>query len=302
MGQIIVTASSFVLVILLSYILKRIQIFRSEDAKFLGSLLINVNLPCVIISGFRDFEYDTSLLGAIILALGLSFLAIGVGFFVSKGKDTNSQILHMMGSSGYNIGIFTIPFVASFLNSQALIATLMFDIGNAVMVFGTTASVTTAIVNHDTRNPLPALLKKLFTTVPFVVYILMILCTTFGISLPSGIYVFTDMGSEATAFLAMVMIGLLIEFHVKLDDFKAVSSVVVTRYVFATVVSMLIYFVLPFDIEVRKALIICCFSPLSTASTVFAERMGCKSTLVGVFSSLSIMISMTIIIGIVILL
>lgn len=301
MNYIITTASSFVILIILSFFLKHIGILKVEDKVFLGNILMFVNLPCVIISGFKDFEYDNSLLTAIFLAIGVSLISIAIGFVLSLKKTDEEKTLHMMTCSGYNIGIFTIPFVSSFLSSSALVCTLMFDMGNAIMVFGTTAAITSAIVFKKKENPIPALLKRMFKTIPFVTYILMLILLAFNITLPDFVYSVTDLGSNSTAYLAMIMIGIMIEFKIDKSEIRTVVSAIIARYALALVASFFVYS-LSFDIEIRKAIIIALFSPFSTASVVLTQKLGCKYSSVGMFSSLSIIISMVAIIGIVILL
>lgn len=301
MGDILAKSLGFILIIITAYTLKQFGVIKLEDKKFLGTMILTVNLPCVIISGFQDFQYDTSLVVAVILALVANFIGIAIGYVISLKKDKETRILFMMGTSGYNIGIFVIPFVSSFLSSAAVVCSLMFDIGNAIIVFGTSAAITSAVVNNQKSNPIPAILKKLFTTVPFITYIVMIAVVSLNITLPSRLYIMTDIGANATAFLAMFMIGVMLEFNIKKDDFKSAISVIITRYLYSAIVSVFIY-MLPFDLEIRKALIIAVFSPLSTAGVVFTEKIGCKSSLVGVFGTLNIICSMIAIIGIVIFL
>lgn len=298
--DILITAFGFILIIAVSYFLKEKGIFKTEYKVFLGNVLLNINLPCVIISGFKTFEYDNSLIMVIVLGIVISLFAILVGFIVSYKKEKPDKVLHMMTCAGYNIGIFTIPFVSSFLSSSALICTLMFDMGNAIMVFGTTSAITTAIVYKKKQNPIPAILKKLFTTIPFVTYLVVILTIALNIKIPSAVYKVTDIGSNMTAFLAMVMIGIMLELKIDVNDVKSVVSAILVRYLFATVMSLLIFSLSPFEYELKKALAIAIFSPLSTASLVFSQKAGCKGTTLGAFSSLSIIISMIVLIGIVV--
>lgn len=300
MQDIIFTACGFIVIILLSYFLKQIGMFKVDDKKFLGTILINVNLPCVIINGFSDFNFDISLILAIFLCMGISVFSIFVGYFVSRKKDKDVQILHMMSGCGYNIGIFTIPFVSSFLSSTAVVCALMFDIGNAVFVFGTTAAITSIIVNKDKSNPIPAILKKLFTTVPFIVYIVMAFVIALNITLPDIVFSVTDLGANSTSFLAMVMIGIMLEFNIKKEDLKVVSSAILVRYGVSALASVLIFLLPMFDLELKKALMITVFSPLSTASVVFTQKLGCKASLVGAVSSLTIIISIIAIVSIII--
>lgn len=300
MGDILSTAASFIFLIALSYFLKRKGIFKSEDKRFLSGILINICLPCVIINGFSDFNFDLSLFTAVFLCIVISSSAAFVAYLVSRKKERDITVLHMMSSTGYNIGIFTIPFVSSFLSSTAVVCTLMFDMGNAIFVFGTLAAMTSFAVDKETSNPIPALLKRLFTTVPFLVYFIMLAILALDITLPNIFYTFVDLGANSTSFLAMILIGIMLEFHFKKEEIKEIISALVVRYSISFISSIVIFMSPIFDHEIKKALMIALFSPISTASVVFLQRLKCKSSLVGAVSSLSIMISIVIIISIVI--
>lgn len=291
MQEIITTAFSFIIIILLTYFLKKIGMFKPEDKKFLSAILLNVNLPCVIINGFSDFTYDNSLILAIFLCLGISVVSIFSGYIISKNKPKEVTALYMMTSSGYNIGIFTIPFVSSFLSSTAVVCALMFDVGNAIWVFGTAAAITSAVVNKNKSNPIPAILKKLFTTVPFLSYIFMMFILLLNIQLPDIVFAVTDLGANSTSFLAMVLIGIMIEFNIDKTELREVLSVIGLRYSISILGCVLIFFLPMFDIELKKALMIAALSPLSTSSIVFSQKLGCKASSVGAVSSLSIIFS-----------
>lgn len=302
MGDIIVTALGFVIIILVSYLFKKFGIFKADDRKFLSNMLININLPCVIINGFKDFQFEPAFGIAIALGLIINLVAVAVGYFVSMKKEDDAKKLQMMTCGGYNIGIFTVPFVSSFLSSTAVVSALMFDIGNAIVVFGTSAAIVTALVNKEKTNPVPAILKKIGTTPAFILYGVMIVVSIVGIQLPEPVFTIAAMGSESTAFLAMVLIGIMLEFKMEKSEIKFILSSLITRYTFSIIMAVLIYMFLPFDLEIRKALVISVFAPLATAGVVFASKIGCKPSHLGVFSSFSIVISMISIIAIVIFL
>lgn len=302
MSEIQSTAISFVVLILLSNILKQRGVLKVEDKNFLGSILINICLPCVIINGFRGFQYDSSLFFAIFLCMGISIFALILGYAVTRKQGRDSKIVHMMTSCGYNIGIFTVPFVSSFLSPVAVVSTLMFDIGNAIFVFGLLAAVTSYVVDHDTRNPIPALLKKLFSTPPFIVYMIMLICIAGNITLPEGFYTFVELGASGTSFLAMVLIGIMIDIEIDRSERKEILSAIVLRYSVSAMSVLIIYMLPMYDMEVKKALMIAAVSPVSTASVVLAQKLNCKSTLIGAVSSLSIVISIVAIMSIVLFL
>lgn len=294
MGEILIKSVGFVLFILLAYFLKQRGMLKKEDKRLLGALLINVNLPCVVISGFRGFEYSSAFIIVLVLSFCVCGIGVGLGYLASRKKDNETIALHMLHASGYNIGTFTLPLVSVFLSKTAVLSVMMFDISNAIMVFGIIFAVTSAVVTKEKQNPLPLILKYLTSSVPFLTYIAMILSIALKITFPSELYVITDIGASATSFLSMIMIGVMLEFNMKKEDLKQISSAIFVRYAYSLVVAVSIFF-MPFDEEIKKALIICVFSPTSTLNIVFSEKLNCKPSLIGAFSSLNIVISMTII-------
>ena len=123
-------AAGLALIILAGYTLKRLGIFRTEDAKVISRVVINLTLPAAFITGFRDFKFETEYLIVIIIALICNFLLLGIGFLLTKGKDIPTRALYAMNLSSYNIGTFVLPFAQSFLPARAIVGVSMFDAGN----------------------------------------------------------------------------------------------------------------------------------------------------------------------------
>lgn len=294
MGEILVKSVGFVFFIILAYFLKKRGMLKKEDKQLLGALLINVNLPCVVISSFRGFEYSHSLIIVLIMSFFICLIGIFLGYFVSRKKDRETIAFHMMNTTGYNIGTFTLPLVSVFLSQTAVLSVMIFDISNAIMVFGGIFAISSAVVNGEKKNPIPLIFKYLTSSIPFMTYMAMIVAVSFNIVFPDELYVITDIASSSTSFLSMIMIGVMLEFDMKKEDLLQISSALFARYGYSIAVSICIFF-MPFEPEIIKALIISMFSPTSTLNIVFSEKLNCKASLIGAFSSLNIIISMTVI-------
>lgn len=298
MASILTTASGFFLMIFIGYIMKKKNIIQLQDKDFIGKILLNVCLPSVIIMSFQTFEFDFSM----IVALGIGMLAnlggIFVGYLLSRKKSKEDQALFMVLAAGYNIGIFTIPFVSSFFEASAVMAVLMFDVGNAIFVMGTSAAVISAVLNNEKGNPFPAIAKKMSKSPTILTYVVMFALIGAGIELPEALFTIVDIPSRATSFLAMIMVGIMIEFNIEKTEKNELIRLLCLRYGYAFFLSFLLFVFLPFDIEVRKALLIGVLSPMSTASMVFAQTLGCKPSLVGGAGTFSILLSMIFIVSV----
>lgn len=298
MKSILTTASGFFIVIFLGFIMKKRGIISLKDKDFIGVILLNVCLPCVIILSFETFIFDISMIIALLIGMAANLSGIFVGYLLSRNKSKEDKALFMVLTSGYNIGIFTIPFVSQFFTSSAVLAVLMFDVGNAVFVMGTSAAIISAVINQEKGNPLPLIYKKMSTSPTILTYVFMFTVIALGIEFPKELFTIASIPANATSFLAMIMVGILLEFNIEKSEKTELVRLLCLRYGFAFFLSFLMFYGLPFSLEIKKALMIGVLSPMSTASMVFAQTLGCKPSLVGGAGTFSILFSMIFIVGV----
>ena len=72
----------------------------------------------------------------------------------------------------------------------------------------------------------------------------------------------------------MLMIGLLFRVELKRSYFLSIFKLVGLRHLFSFVMSLIYYFVLPFDLAVRQALVLVSFGPMSVVASVFTGKCG----------------------------
>ena len=102
--------------------------------------------------------------------------------------------------------------------------------------------------------------------------------------------------------LAMLMIG--VGFKLELSDKKQVGTIaklLTIRYSLAAIFSVLFYFVLPFELEVRQALVILAFSPIGSAVPGFTGEMKGDVGLSSALNSMTMVISIVIIVTLLLL-
>lgn len=301
MEDILITAAGFFIMIFIGYVLKKRGIIELKDKDFIGKILLNVCLPCVIIMSFQDFAFDISMVVALVIGMAVNLGGIFVGYLLSRNKSKEDKALFMVLTSGYNIGIFTIPFVSSFFTGAAVLAVLMFDVGNAIFVMGTSAAIISAVINNEKGNPFPTIAKKMMQSPTILTYIAMFAWVLTGLDFPAALFTIADLPSRATSFLAMIMVGIMLEFNIQKSERTELVRLLCLRYGYAFLLSFVLFSFLPFDIEVKKALMIGTLSPMSTASMVFAQTLGCKPSLVGGAGTFSILFSMIFIVSVSIL-
>ena len=217
-------ALSFLLILFLSYYLKKKGFFSPEDYSIVSKITLNITLPAAVITSFANFQKDSTLFLMVALGLGINLLLILLAGIFSAKKARNTRIYHMLSLPGFNIGTFSMPFVHSFLGSYGVIATCMFDTGNAIISSGGSYAITCAVVGNQCGEKLGIadILKKLFRSVPFDIYIIMLGLSLMNFHLPDFMSTVLSTTASANGFMAMVMLGLMLDLHIEKQNLKDV--------------------------------------------------------------------------------
>ena len=296
MLDVLLKAAGFVLAIALAYTLKRVGFFGPKDYQIVSKVVLNVTLPAAVIMSFASFTMDNRLLFVVLLGLGCNLVAILAGRFLAGRRQGAERAFFMINTSGYNIGCFTLPYVQSFLGSFGVVVTCMFDVGNAVMCTGGTYALVSATTGvGEDKTTVKGTVKKLLSSVPFDIYMLMLLLAVAGVRIPQALVtVATPIGS-ANGFMAMFMIGLM--FDIKLDraHLGMVAKILGARYALAAGFAALFYFCMPFPLEIRQVLAILVFAPVGSLAPIFTEKCKGDPAVSSMTGSLSIVISIVII-------
>lgn len=290
METILVKAAGLALMIFAGYGLKRLGVFRTEDAKVISRIVVHLTLPAALITGFRTFHFDASYLALIVIALVSNFALLGVGLRRTRGGDLATRGLYALNVSSYNIGCFVLPFVQSFLPPEALVGVSMFDAGNCPVNSGVAYAIVSARSSGQ-RVRLGFVLDKLVHSVPFMTYLTLMVLSILGITLPEPVYQVASTVGGANTFLAMVMIGMLFEVRVEREDRRLILEILTVRYGCSLAMAALVW-VLPLPLLIRQVSVLAMMAPIPSVTMVYCEKCGCKPSLYGVLNSLSIAVSL----------
>lgn len=293
MLDILIRAGSFIGIIVLGYVLKKIGFFKDEDFTILSRITIRITLPATIVTSFAGKEIDPSMLSLTFLAIGCGLIYVAIGYVINRNHSKEQQAFEMLNLPGYNIGTFVIPFAQSFLGSLGVIAVSLFDTGNAVICLGGAFSLA-AMVKDGSGFSIKRILKALSKSVPFVFYIVMLTLNLLKIQIPEFVVSFAGTIGNANAFMAMLMIGVGFKLGGEKSQIKTIVKLLLIRYGFATIFALIFYFVLPFDLEVRQALVILAYSPIGSAVPGFTGELKGDVGLSSALNSIAMVISIAI--------
>lgn len=288
----VVVLQSFILfwMIVLGFITKRVGLLNKSDGNILGRIVMNITLPAVIIINLARLTLQKDLVFLVFLGLFWTVGQLLLTYFLVKQKEKLLKLFYLYGTSGFNIGNFTIPFIQSTI-PIGLPLVLMFDIGNSVMLSGGTKIVVDQMVSDQKQLNIKKILKQLFTSVPFVCYVIMLTLKLASIELPESILGFVNPIANANIFLSMFMIGLFMELRLPKTMVAEVLRVLFIRFGIGLLIAMTLYF-LPIQNLTKMVLSLLAFSPIPLFSIMLAVQDGVKEEWMGVSASISFLISL----------
>lgn len=293
MTDILIRAGSFVAIIILGYVLRRCGIFKESDFGVLSKVVLKITFPAAVITSFAGRQIEPALLSLSLIALMCGVIYMLIAALVNSRDSREQRAFDILNLPGYNIGNFTMPFVQSFLGPTGVIATGIFDMGNAVITLGGAFGVASA-VKSGTRFSFTRILKALSHSVPFITYIVMLLLNLLHISLPKPITEFAGIVGSANPFLAMFMIGVGFKLGGQKGQYGKILRLLALRYGMAVVIALIFWFVLPFELEIRQALVILAFSPIGAAVPPFTAELKGDVGLSSAINSMAIVCSIVI--------
>ena len=295
MQDILIKAGCYIAIIVLGYALRQKGFFGPEAFGVLSKILMKITLPCAVIASNAGKSIDSSMLTIVLLSFGAGVVYMILGSIIYRNKGKDAQAFGILNIPGYNIGTFAMPFTQNFLGPMGNITTSIFDMGNALICLGGAYGVA-ASVKEGKGFDIKRILKNLVTSVPCMTIIIMVILNLFSLTPPKPIVSFAQIVGNANAFLAMFTIGVGFKLSGNRSQLADMAKILGTRYGVAAILALIYYFVLPFELEVRQALVILAFSPIGSAIPVFTGELKGDVGLSSAINSVAIVISIVIIV------
>ncbi|UNT96223.1 AEC family transporter [Allobaculum mucilyticum] len=289
----------YLLIILAGALLKKAGRLSKEDAKLIGVIIVNLTLPAALIRNADSIVIGPELPALFFFGIQANVLGMLGGYFLNKGKREPKTAAMMLTVSSYNIGAVLLPFVEMFFPGTGVAYLCMFDVGNAIMGLGISYAIAKSFSKPEGKLTFQSVLKTLVSSIPFMTYVVLFAMACLHLKMPQFILNTATVIGNANGFLAMLMIGLLLEVHLPKEKIVEVMKVAGMRYA-VNLALMLVLALLPFGSPFMKMIVMLCLaSPVASASVVYILDCGYKGDLTGLVSTVSMLISLGLIIVII---
>ena len=292
MNTILIKSAGFLLLIVMGFAGKKMGLFRPEDRHVISKIILNITMPCLFVSFFEDFQPEMTLILMFILGILANLIMCYTGLFFARNKSGTEKALYMLNSSGNNIGSYCTPIIATIFPPAAIIASSMYDIGNCIMSAGGTYALAARYTDKDRSMRWSVFFRRLFSSKPFDTYLVMLAISLTGYRFPQPVYEVAYMIGSPTIILTMIMIGITFDIDIDRRDLGNILSILAIRLVTAFAIATFAWFFLPLTLVQKEVLYLILFAPITSLTPNFCSMCGCKPSVYGALSSITVPISL----------
>lgn len=282
--------------IVIGAILSRTFPFNDDTRNMFISLIVNVAMPCIILSSIFNvkMEEDTFKMIALVFCLSIiiNVLGIGIGWFFAtvfyrnSNKKNELALLSGLGNTGF-IGI---PLCATLLGPQGALYAAIFDAGVDLTIW------TVGVLMLQKNGKFAFRTLKSMINIPIVAIVAGLTAAYFHVKPPATIVLLIDQLAALAAPLAMFYIGFLImnvrRSKMRETRFEVILPISVKLLLLPVVAAILMYFIEIETLLVQTVIIQSMMPTLTLASILFArysadEDMGAVTTVLSTILALS---------------
>lgn len=266
-----VKAATLVAIIALGFGVKRLGWLKSSDFGVLSIIALRITLPCALIVSFQTFQIRPSLLLFSAFAFGVVVLGQVATWLLERRRGPHAQAFGLLNVPSFNIGLFVIPYLGTFLGPEAIVIASMFDVGNALSVAGVGYAWGLGLAGGHKPSAL-RFVKTLAHSPVFLTYTALLLLGLAKIQLPAPVLGFAATVGAANTFIAMFMIGIGLEIVLDRRSYLVAARYLLTRYALLAVAAAVLWLALPFSHAEKVVLTAVLMAPMAAMSSGFTAE------------------------------
>jgi predicted permease len=279
-----------VLVIIIGYIAKKIKLFPEDTGTVLSRLVIYITLPATVLKVFISSALKLDLFIVPLISFFFGLLIFLIGFLLLNNLELEDRLKWtlLIGICGYNVGLFSYPFIKSLYGDDGLLYMAMFDIGNSFIVFG--LSYALSLVSEDgwSFNKTSHLLERVFSFFPLQVYIISILLSLLKVNFPEIFISLISQLSIPNSTLALFTLGYFLDFRLNKAEIRALIYGTLIRFIPGIIFSLVLRSI--WHSLMVKIISIGVLLPAPLVVVIYSNEKGLNSKFASFYVSLTILL------------
>ena len=285
-------------IIAIGYFLKSTKVLTEENGETIARIIFNLTLPAVILKVTSTITFEITLILLPIITILFALFMVLIGLVVFKKYPKNMKGLLIMSIIGFNVANFSFPLIEGVWGESGLQLIAMVDAGNAVSIFIICFTMgriySPKSENNENKINFKIMMSSLLKSVPLISYIVAIIINISGILIPFFLSELIDMVSRANSPLALLLLGVFLNFKFQKDQWMMIGKSLLIRYMIGLGCGLLLFFLLPaifFSELFRIIIIISLILPVGLAVIPFSVELEYNKKLMTIIVNLSILIS-----------
>ncbi|ACK43022.1 MULTISPECIES: AEC family transporter [Dictyoglomus] len=279
-----------VLVIIIGHIAKKIKLFPEDTGTVLSRLVIYITLPATVLKVFISSALKLDLFIVPLISFFFGLLIFLIGFLLLNNLELEDRLKWtlLIGICGYNVGLFSYPFIKSLYGDEGLLYMAMFDIGNSFIVFG--LSYALSLVSEDgwSFNKTTHLLERVFSFFPLQVYIISILLSLLKVNFPEIFISLISQLSIPNSTLALFTLGYFLDFRLNKAEIRALIYGTLIRFIPGIIFSLVLRSI--WHSLMVKIISIGVLLPAPLVVVIYSNEKGLNSKFASFYVSLTILL------------
>jgi predicted permease len=228
------------LAITIGYVLQKLHIFPKETPNILNKYIIYISLPAIILLQVPKLQFSFDILIPAIIAwivMGLSALLV---IFFSKLLNWSKEVTGglLLVAILTNSSIMGIPIINAYLGEEALPYVLIYDQLGTFIALAVYGAFITAYYSSNSNLSFKLIVVKIVTFPSFLALMLALLFVgqTFPIIITNILTTFAN----TLIPVALVAVGLQLQFKLPRDDIKPLSIALLIKLVLAPLIAYIV--------------------------------------------------------------
>lgn len=278
-------------IISFGFFIKKFNYVTEKEGKTISKFLMHTTFPALMLVFTIRLKLEPSLFLIPLIAVGLGSVMILTALQVFKDYPNTLKGLLVMGSSGFNTGLFAFPIIEGIWGREGLVFAIMYDIGNTAVVFGGVYTIGTYFAARgEGKVNMGAILKRVLRSPPLQGMLIGLTINALHIPVPDIAIDFLDVLAKGNKPMVLLLMGIYMSFELEKKQIWDISKVLMIRYICGGIAVLLIYSFFPASLY-RNILIVCVVLPIGMTLLPFSDELGYDSRIAGVLVNTSLLIS-----------
>ncbi len=277
-----------IIMFVLGFVSKKINLFKSQDADRFLHLVLNITLPALTVISLSEMKLSSSLFIIILFPIMIVVTTFFLSNLITSKLKTNKATkgAFLVGSLIINTG-FVSTFIYAIFGREGFGYYSLFDLGNSIMIYFF-AYYQAIRYSSKEKSQLPII--KMLTLPPIWGIIVGLIINLLAVKLP--IVLSETLNYISLPTMPLIIFSLGIYFHPRIKNLKLSITALSLRMGLGAILGLLIISIFKLQAPVNHIVLICSTAPVGFNTLIFSELEGLDKEFAATIVSFSLILAL----------